>query len=483
MNKQVKEKKILHKVKKNWVVIGMASVTFLGAGYAVSQDINVAPISVISHADDKYGNYAAPSNAVSVSVDNQSNSSSEKPLASTSPVIYNINLKNNDNAGRVIPKGTQIRINFSTPNNLELKNILKLYTAYTQSNDGNTYTATIENNSIVVTLNQDLYPGEYNVYVSMSVSNVPYDWNGDTSEHETNPDVLSLATQASYDYNNDGNTSVNVSNGSLYILPTKKSDNNDNDSNKSVQGVPPADWGPVVTFDRPADSKYPSYYNPIVVSSDSTNSTAQYTPIVNSTDGVPYLISTARFNKVDDPNVTGEILTITNGDDSNIDASHVGVYAETNNGYVDITKEPGVIVGKPKAGTGVSVDFSNSKYNHSMVALVAYIPVNDLTKKYSTTAWLNWIENGKQMNQIVGTSKYNIIMTDANKGKPWIIAPNSTLYTDENGNVNVSLLDGVNGFISDPTGTTINKKDGVNVTNSEGLKDGSNNLQNGSKTY
>lgn len=123
-------------------------------------------------------------------------------------------------------------------------------------------------------------------------------WNGDTTEHETNPDVLSLGSQASYDYNNEGSKSVSISNGSVYILPVKKADSSDNDSNKSAEGVPPADWAPVVPFDRPSDSKYPYYYNPMVVSFDSSNSTAQYTPIVKSTDGVPYLISTARFNKV-----------------------------------------------------------------------------------------------------------------------------------------------------------------------------------------
>ncbi|CAI2666903.1 hypothetical protein AKUH3B204M_14000 [Apilactobacillus kunkeei] len=483
MKKEIKEKKVLHKVKKNWVVIGMASVTLLGAGYVAAQNIDTASTSVVAHADVKSSDYSAPSNNVSVSVDNQSNSSSENPLKFTSPVIYHINLKNNDNAGRVIPKGTQIRINFTTPNNLELKNILKLYTAYTQSNDGNTYDASIDNNSVVVTLNQNLYPGEYNIYVSMAASNVSYAWNGDTTEHETNPDVLSLGSQASYDYNNEGSKSVSISNGSVYILPVKKADSSDNDSNKSAEGVPPADWAPVVPFDRPSDSKYPYYYNPMVVSFDSSNSTAQYTPIVKSTDGVPYLISTARFNKVNDPNVTGEILTITNGDDANIDSSHVGVYAKTDKGYVDITNQPGVIVENPKAGSGISVDFSNSAYNHSMVALVAYIPVNDLTKKYSTTAWLNWTENGKQMNQIVGTSHYNIIMTDANKGKPWIIAPNNTIYTDVNGDANVSLLGNINGFVSDDNGTTITKLNNITVTNSGGLQDGNNYLQSGSKNY
>lgn len=172
MKKEIKEKKVLHKVKKNWVVIGMASVTLLGAGYVAAQNIDTASTSVVAHADVKSSDYSAPSNNVSVSVDNQSNSSSENPLKFTSPVIYHINLKNNDNAGRVIPKGTQIRINFTTPNNLELKNILKLYTAYTQSNDGNTYDASIDNNSVVVTLNQNLYPGVYNIYVSMAASNV-----------------------------------------------------------------------------------------------------------------------------------------------------------------------------------------------------------------------------------------------------------------------------------------------------------------------
>lgn len=37
MNKEVKSKKILHKVKKNWVVIGMSSVALLGTGFVVSQ--------------------------------------------------------------------------------------------------------------------------------------------------------------------------------------------------------------------------------------------------------------------------------------------------------------------------------------------------------------------------------------------------------------------------------------------------------------
>ncbi|CAI2672323.1 hypothetical protein AKUH4B406M_14870 [Apilactobacillus kunkeei] len=39
MKKEIKEKKVLHKVKKNWVVIGMASVTLLGAGYVAAQNM------------------------------------------------------------------------------------------------------------------------------------------------------------------------------------------------------------------------------------------------------------------------------------------------------------------------------------------------------------------------------------------------------------------------------------------------------------
>ncbi|KOY75954.1 Collagen adhesin [Apilactobacillus kunkeei] len=51
MNKENKQKKILHKVKKNWVVIGMASVSLLGAGYATVQGTNIVSSSVVAHAD------------------------------------------------------------------------------------------------------------------------------------------------------------------------------------------------------------------------------------------------------------------------------------------------------------------------------------------------------------------------------------------------------------------------------------------------
>ncbi|WP_054608563.1 lectin-like domain-containing protein [Apilactobacillus kunkeei] len=51
MNKETKEKKILHKVKKNWVVIGMATVSLLGAGYTTLQDTNIVSSNVVVHAD------------------------------------------------------------------------------------------------------------------------------------------------------------------------------------------------------------------------------------------------------------------------------------------------------------------------------------------------------------------------------------------------------------------------------------------------
>ncbi|WP_143444145.1 lectin-like domain-containing protein, partial [Apilactobacillus kunkeei] len=51
MNKENKQKKILHKIKKNWVVIGMASVSLLGAGYVTVQGTNIVSPSVVAHAD------------------------------------------------------------------------------------------------------------------------------------------------------------------------------------------------------------------------------------------------------------------------------------------------------------------------------------------------------------------------------------------------------------------------------------------------
>ncbi|MFY1049897.1 lectin-like domain-containing protein [Apilactobacillus sp. 1-1-2] len=51
MNKETKEKKILHKVKKNWVVIGMATVSLLGTGYAGLHN-DIVPVTVVANADD-----------------------------------------------------------------------------------------------------------------------------------------------------------------------------------------------------------------------------------------------------------------------------------------------------------------------------------------------------------------------------------------------------------------------------------------------
>lgn len=52
MNKEVKSRKILHKVKKNWVVIGMTSVALLGASYVASQSSTLAPTGITAHADE-----------------------------------------------------------------------------------------------------------------------------------------------------------------------------------------------------------------------------------------------------------------------------------------------------------------------------------------------------------------------------------------------------------------------------------------------
>ena len=108
MSREVKEKKILHKVKKNWVVIGMATVALLGTGYVVSQDNNITPAAVVAHADEQNSSYHADPNNVSATVTNVD--ASTQNVTAGKSVNYEVSLNNNDNLGRVIPKGTKITV-------------------------------------------------------------------------------------------------------------------------------------------------------------------------------------------------------------------------------------------------------------------------------------------------------------------------------------------------------------------------------------
>lgn len=500
MNNNIKRRKKLHKVKKHWVIIGMTFTTLSGLGFIANQSNNLLSTKIVAHADNTSENYVADYNNVSISMNNLAESSVEKPLSTYKPIIYHINIQNTDNAGRVIPKGSHFKINFNTPNNMDLSNFLSFFNVYTQSVDGPTYSGKIVGNSIVITTEQDLYPGEYNLYVSMGTRNPGYQWNGDTPEHENHPDPAFVSSTASYDYNNHQEKSVKVNNGYFYIMPDKKI-NYSNETHTNTTSEDNYDYTsvqsrPYVDFKRPADPKYPAYSDPILVSKDFN--TAQYTPIVTNSDGLPYVLVNSDFDGTQKIADDFSVETINILSNNKIDESHIKIYTQTDNGIDDITNYPGIIISKTRGDflnikaegfpfstqNGVIVNLANSKYSsHHRVWIVAYLPVTDLTKTYIYNVHSFGKRNGKKLLEYSNFGYSNLIMTDKNKGNPWIIAANKQVYTDKDGNVNLSLLDGVRGFSSDSTGTKFSKLDGVTVLDSDGLMDGINHLSSGSKTF
>ena len=473
MNKEVKERKILHKVKKNWVVIGMATISLLGTGYVVSQGIDVAPTAVVAHADESSSNYSAPESAVTASISNLGSQTSNVKKNDT--INYGISLTNNDNLGRVIPRGTQIKININTPSQTSFSDVFN-YSIYSKYSNQNVFDSSVSGNTITLTTNSDVYPGTVNANLSLVVKGPKYNWDGDNANHETNPSLVNVSLSSTVSLPNGNEQTVNTDGTQISVLPNTKAED-ENTNNHDDIGIP-GYLTPKLSKNYPDD--VPGY------STDNTkgnyvsdgNGNANYAPVYTNKDGKPYYVVTGEFNRGNIPGYYGTRISFSDG--KNYDLNNLKLYASKDgNNFEDISNKPGVTFGIDSNGF-VYADFSKSAYSRYYVDFVAYRPYTDLTAQYYVVGYGGFYreDTGQEGSQLIGQYSYKIVPAESNIGKSWIIAPDTTVYTDKDGNYtynsgsltnDVSVYKAVNGTPSKYE-TVDNPR--LNVTNDDNVNDG-----------
>ncbi|MBC6388799.1 LPXTG cell wall anchor domain-containing protein [Lactobacillus kunkeei] len=478
MNKEVKEKKILHKVKKNWVVIGMATVSLLGTGYVVSQGTDVAPTTVVAHADEQSSSYQADPNNVSATITNVD--ASTQNVTPGKSVNYEVSLNNSDNLGRVIPKGTKITFTVNPQSGKNFSDLFSSISAYTKYGNANVFDVSTNDNVVTLTTNTDLYPSDSKINVSLLVKEGPQDA----------PDSTYDATvSASMDY--AGTTSnVPVSNGNISVLQKKKSDVKPVDSQAGQMGARPLNIPDKTKPNTPDNwNTYPddvpdyplsnTYKNLIQYSGDTAN--AGYAPIVTNKDGKPYFMVVAELNpNSKDNTVHGRAITLLNrnSDKSSFDTNNFRLYAIVDGKYKDITNEPGVYL-KSEYGNPM-FDYSASKYTDNTVDFVAYLTYNDLTTNYGVDGYLKYtVGDDPTVNNVPPMhASVSIVPASDNIGKSWIISPDTTVYTDKDGNYTYNsgaLTNGVNVFQAvdgNPAKYVAVNNSQIKVANDDNVNDG-----------
>ncbi|CAI2661540.1 hypothetical protein AKUH3B203M04_03990 [Apilactobacillus kunkeei] len=488
MNKEVKAKKILHKVKKNWVVIGMTSVALLGTGFVVSQTSNVLPTGIVAHADEstqasaapssasgassaadnnsssasqsnestqsssasqststdsaKSGDYTAPQSAVSAAISNLGSQTTN--IKKNSSINYAIALNNNDNLGRVIPKGTQIKINVNTPEQTSLKGVFS-YSVYSKYSSQNNFDDSISGNTITLTTKKDFYPGTVNMNLSLVVDGPKYNWDGDNEEHETNPDPVNVNITSTLQLPGQSDQNVTVEGGQLSILPNTKKEDDDVIYNSAET---PGYVQPYLSKDYPDDvADYPkSNTKSNYVTTDSKN-VAHYAPAYTNAEGKPYFVATGEFNKGNITGYSGARISFTDG--NSFDLKNLKLYASKDGKtFEDVSDKPGVSFGVDGNGA-VYADFSKSEYNKDFVDFVAYRPYTDLSSKYFVRGYGSYYKEGtsEELSLPIGDLNYQIVPVTGDYGSSWVVAPNQTVYTQPDGTYVYkadNLKDGVN---------------------------------------
>ena len=478
MKKEVKERKILHKVKKNWVVIGMTTISLLGTGYVVSQGTDVVPTSVVAHADEQSSSYQADPNDVSATITNVD--ASTQNVTPGKSVNYEVSLNNNDKLGRVIPKGTKITFTVNPQSGKNFDDLFSSISAYTKYGNANVFDVSTNDNVVTLTTNTDLYPSDSKINVSLLVKEGPQDA----------PDSTYDATvSASMDYAGTA-SNVPISNDNISVLQKKKSDVKPVDSQAGQMGARPLNITDKNKPDTPANwNTYPddvpdyplsnTYKNLIQYSGDTAN--AGYAPVVTNKDGKPYFVVVAELNPNSKDNaVHGRAITLLNrnSDKSSFDTNNFRLYAIVDGKYKDITNEPGVYL-KSEYGNPM-FDYSASKYTDNTVDFVAYLTYSDLTINYGVDGYLKYtVGDDPTVNNVPPMhANVSIVPASDNIGKSWIISPDTTVYTDKDGNYTYnsgSLTNGVNVFQAidgSPAKYVAVNNPQIKVANADNLNDG-----------
>lgn len=478
MKNEVKERKILHKVKKNWVVIGMTTISLLGTGYVVSQGTDVVPTSVVAHADEQSSSYQADPNDVSATITNVD--ASTQNVTPGKSVNYEVSLNNNDKLGRVIPKGTKITFTVNPQSGKNFDDLFSSISAYTKYGNANVFDVSTNDNVVTLTTNTDLYPSDSKINVSLLVKEGPQDA----------PDSTYDATvSASMDYAGTA-SNVPISNDNISVLQKKKSDVKPVDSQAGQMGARPLNITDKNKPDTPANwNTYPddvpdyplsnTYKNLIQYSGDTAN--AGYAPVVTNKDGKPYFVVVAELNPNSKDNaVHGRAITLLNrnSDKSSFDTNNFRLYAIVDGKYKDITNEPGVYL-KSEYGNPM-FDYSASKYTDNTVDFVAYLTYSDLTINYGVDGYLKYtVGDDPTVNNVPPMhANVSIVPASDNIGKSWIISPDTTVYTDKDGNYTYnsgSLTNGVNVFQAidgSPAKYVAVNNPQIKVANEDNLNDG-----------
>ncbi|ALJ31291.1 hypothetical protein APS55_03165 [Apilactobacillus kunkeei] len=473
MSREVKEKKILHKVKKNWVVIGMSTVALLGTGYVVSQDNNITPAAVVAHADELSSNYVVPSSEVSASISNLGSQTSNVKKNDT--INYGISLSNNDNLGRIIPKGTQIKINVNTPSQTSFSDVFN-YSIYSKYSNQNVFDYSVTGNTIILTTNSDVYPGTVNTNLSLVVKGPKYNWDGDSTDHENNPSPVNISLSSTVNLPKETEQPVNTDGTQISVLPNTKSEDEDTKNSDDI-GIP-GYLSPNLVKTYPDDVPGYSTNNTKSNYLGSNQGNAYYAPVYTNKDGKPYFVVTGEFNRGNIPGYYGTRISFNDG--KYYDLNNLKLYASKDgNNFRDISNEPGVSFGIDSNGA-LYADFSKSAYTRDYVDFVAYRPYTDLTASYFVIGYGSFYraDTGQEGSQIIGQYSYKIVPSESNIDKSWIIAPDTTVYTDKDGNYtynsgsltnDVSVYKAVNGTPSKYE-TVDNPR--LNVTNDDNVNDG-----------
>ncbi|MGQ2282976.1 mucin-binding protein [Apilactobacillus kunkeei] len=429
MSREVKEKKILHKVKKNWVVIGMSTVALLGTGYVVSQDNNITPAAVVAHADELSSNYVVPSSEVSASISNLGSQTSNVKKNDT--INYGISLSNNDNLGRIIPKGTQIKINVNTPSQTSFSDVFN-YSIYSKYSNQNVFDYSVTGNTIILTTNSDVYPGTVNTNLSLVVKGPKYNWDGDSTDHENNPSPVNISLSSTVNLPKGTEQPVNTDGTQISVLPNTKSEDEDTKNSDDI-GIP-GYLSPKLVKTYPDDVPGYSTNNTKGNYLGSNQGNAYYAPVYTNKDGKPYFVVTGEFNRGNIPGYYGTRISFNDG--KYYDLNNLKLYASKDgNNFRDISNEPGVSFGIDSNGA-LYADFSKSAYTRDYVDFVAYRPYTDLTASYFVIGYGNFYraDTGQEGSQTIGHYSYKIAPSESNIDKSWIIAPDTTVYTHKDGN-------------------------------------------------
>lgn len=392
-------------------------------------------------------------------------------------LTYKTVLINSSNSGEVIPAGTKVSINFSSPSDsiapvsfrgIQSSESLKGY--FSMSGSGNSYELTI---------NQDLLPGEYNIFSYFAINNPGWNWDG--LNNSSDPAIFtSDVTSNLIDSQNSIVANVPITPATIYIKPVPNSPvgglagfmnggyNNTNVNSDGTIGVENGYPTNFITYNNGVE-----WFNPSV---DKVNGkyyqtfVGAYLPAQLGV-GNPIGLSQGQISFTFDKPVDENSIRVTLGGTSSS--------AER---ATDITDKPGVNLSISKDKKTVTAEFSQYMQNSASflinqwrtVNLMVAVPVDDINTIVNGTFNLqypniNWNSNfkGAFTNPDSNDSSYPYfrgndatVYTTDNPYNPLTDVNSYVGYTNNNDNMTITNLNGypIDGVNPDPGVYTIEYK-------------------------